>query len=239
VPIILSAVVQGCQVQLVSPYSADVQKRASDMISEVSAWELQMRDEAGTPEGDPRNPNIRAQFAKWDGQLEAMVAVEAALNPEIIQCDRLAGAVTQSSKVIAEQAPPVTRSSSSSAGAITHQSCETQVFQNLQQTLMEMQQVVQHQCELPWLTEDHFQQIGDPRAVAAPQRSAVTSKANTSAPTADQQRIARENCVKIFRPAVAQGQQNTGHGVVIAPVIGQLYDIVYIETRKSTAAAKP
>jgi hypothetical protein len=205
------------------------------MISEVSAWELQMRDAAGTPEADPRNPIIRAQFAKWDGQLEAMVAVEAALNPDITQCDRLAASVAPSSKAIAEQASPVIGGSSIPAGAITHQSCETQVFQNLQQTLMQMQQVVDHQCELPWLTENDFQQIGDPRVVAAPQRSAVKPKASTSAPTADEQRIARENCVKIFRPLAAQAGQNLGHGVVTAPVIGQLYDIVYIETRKNTA----
>src|SRR6516225_2596689 len=63
---LLSALLLGCQVQFVSPYSADVQKRASDMISEVSAWELQMRETAGTPDADPRQPNIRAQFAKWD-----------------------------------------------------------------------------------------------------------------------------------------------------------------------------
>ena len=96
---LLSALLLGCQVQFVSPYSADVQKRASDMISEVSAWELQMRETAGTPDADPRQPNIRAQFAKWDGELEAMAAVETALNPEIINCDRLAAAVARSSKV--------------------------------------------------------------------------------------------------------------------------------------------
>ena len=45
---LLSALLLGCQVQFVSPYSADVQKRASDMISEVSAWELQMRETAGS-----------------------------------------------------------------------------------------------------------------------------------------------------------------------------------------------
>ena len=96
---LLSALLLGCQVQFVSPYSADVQKRASDMISEVSAWELQMRETAGTPDADPRQPNIRAQLAKWDRELEAMAAVETALNPEIINCDRLAAAVTQSSKI--------------------------------------------------------------------------------------------------------------------------------------------
>jgi hypothetical protein len=239
-PLILSALVLGCQVQFVSPYSADVQKRASDMISEVSAWELQMRVSAGTPEADPRNPDIRAKFAKWDGELEAMVAIEAALNPEIIKCDRLASAIVRSSKAqIPDQASPASAASPGSIGTNAPQSCETQVFQNVADTLVEMQQVVEHQCELPWLTEENFRIIGDYRAVAGVQGSVVTARTNTSAPTADQQRIARENCAKIFWPPAAQGGQIPRHGVVIAPVIGQLYDIVYIETRKSTAAVKP
>jgi len=239
-PLILSALVLGCQVQFVSPYSADVQKRASDMISEVSAWELEMRVAAGTPEADPRNPEIRAKFAKWSGELEAMVAIESALNPEIIKCDKLAAAVAQSSKAqIPEQTSPAIADSPSSIGTNAPQSCETQVFQNLAETLVEMQHVIEHQCELPWLTEEHFQIIDDDRAVPGVQGSAVTARTNTAARTADQQRIARENCAKIFRPPTAQGGQNLGHGVVIAPVIGQLYDIVYVETRKSATAAKP
>jgi hypothetical protein len=51
---LVGALLLGCQAQFVSPYSVDVQKRASDMISEVSAWELQMRETAGTPDADPR-----------------------------------------------------------------------------------------------------------------------------------------------------------------------------------------
>jgi hypothetical protein len=92
---LFGALLLGCQTQFVSPYSADVQKRASDMISEISAWELQMRETAGTPDADPRQPNIRAKFANWSGELEAMAAIETALNPDIIQCDRLAAAVTR------------------------------------------------------------------------------------------------------------------------------------------------
>jgi hypothetical protein len=237
---LLSALLLGCQAQFVSPYSADVQKRASDMISEVSAWELQMRETAGTPDADPRQPNIRAQFAKWDGELEAMAAVETALDPEIIKCDKLAAAVAQSSKVqIPEQVSPAIIAPSSSPIAIAHQSCEMKVFQNLAETLVEMQQVVERQCELPWLTEADFQITGIGRTGAGLQGSARTSRSNTSAPSADQQRIARGNCVAIFRPTAAESGQNLGHGVVIAPVIGQLYDIVYVETRKSTAAVKP
>jgi hypothetical protein len=128
--------------------------------------------------------------------------------------------------------------SSGLSGAITHQSCEMKVFQNLAETLAEMQQVVERQCELPWLSEADFQITGARRAVAGLQASDATSRAVTSAPSADQQRIARERCAAIFRPTTAQGGQNLGHGVVVAPVIGQLYDIVYIETRKRTAAVK-
>jgi hypothetical protein len=113
------------------------------------------------------------------------------------------------------------------------------VFQNLAETLVEMQQVVERQCELPWLTEADFQTADVHRTVVGLRRSATTSRADTSAPSADQRRIGRQNCAAIFRPTGGQGGQSLGHGVVIAPVIGQLYDIVYVETRKSTAAVKP
>ena len=121
---------------------------------------------------------------------------------------------------------------------MTHQSCEMKVFQNLAETLAEMQQVVERQCQLPWLSEDDFQTFTEHQAAAGLQGSAATSRAMTPAPSAVQQRVARERCAAIFRPTTAQGGQNLGHGVVVGPVIGQLYDIVYIETGKSTAAMK-
>src|SRR5271156_7143272 len=96
-PLILSALVLGCQVQFVSPYSADVQKRASDMISEVSAWEVQMRVSAGTPQADPRHPDMTVTFARWNGEVEAMAATEAALDPHVIACDRVAAIVARGS----------------------------------------------------------------------------------------------------------------------------------------------
>ena len=151
--LLVGAFLLGCQVQFVSPYSADVQKRASDMIAEISAWELQMREAAGTPDADPRQPNIRAKFANWDGELEAMAAIETALAPETIKCDSLAAAVTQSSRIqIPENASSPIGGPSGSSSAITSQSCEMQVFQNLTETVVEMQQVVERQCQLPWLT---------------------------------------------------------------------------------------
>ena len=91
---LIGVLLLGCQAQFVSPYSTDVQKRASDMIAEISAWELQMREAAGTPDADPRQLDIEAKFANWDGELEAMTAIETALAPETIRCDGLAAAVT-------------------------------------------------------------------------------------------------------------------------------------------------
>jgi hypothetical protein len=209
-------------------------------MSEVSAWELQMRVAAGTPAADPRNPEIRAKFAKWNGELEAMAAIEAALTPGIVKCDRLASAIVQSSKAhIPEPASPVTAASPGPTGTNAPQSCEIQVFQNLAETLAEMQQVVEHQCELPWLTEGNFQLSLDYQALKDPQGSALTAKTSATVPSSNQQLIARENCAKIFRPAAVREGLNSGHGVVIAPVIGQLYDIVYIETRKSASTTKP
>jgi hypothetical protein len=237
--LLVAVLLLGCQVQFVSPYSADVQKRASDMIAEISAWELQMREAAGTLDADPRQPNIKAKFANWDGELEAMAAIETALAPGIVKCDRLAAAVTQSSRIqIPENASSPIGGPSGSSSAITSQSCEMQVFQNLADTLAKMQQVVERQCQLPWLTERDFQTSGAHQAAAGLQGSAANTRAITSAPSADQERIARERCAAIFRPSTAQGGQNLAHGVVVAPVIGQLYDIVYIETRKNTAAVK-
>src|SRR4029077_7505549 len=96
--LILSALVLGCQVQFVSPYSADIQKRASDMIAEVTAWEVQMRNAAGTIQDDPRHHDVIATFAKWHGDLEAMAALEAALTPQMVRCDKLAATVAQASK---------------------------------------------------------------------------------------------------------------------------------------------
>ena len=74
---LLSALLLGCQAQFVSPYSADVQKRASDMISEVSAWELQMRETAGTPDADPRQPNIRELSPNFGDGLKDQAAAWA------------------------------------------------------------------------------------------------------------------------------------------------------------------
>lgn len=242
VPLLLGAFASGCAAQFVSPYSADVQKRASDMISEVSAWEVQMRVSAGTPQADPRHPDMTATFARWNGEVEAMAATEAALDPHVIACDKVAAIVARGSSIVVPQPTASSGAPGASASPPANgppQGCPAQIFQNLSSTLAELQQVVELNCELPWMTAADFQAIADAKANAGPRAAvAPAPKAGAVRPTADQQSAAAARCAKLFSPPSINGKLNPGHGVLIAPVIGQLYDIVYVETRKNTTATK-
>ena len=241
VPLLLGAFASGCAVQFVSPYSADVQKRASDMISEVSAWEVQMRVSAGTPQADPRHPDMTATFAKWNGEVEAMAATEAALDPHVIACDKVAAIVAQRSIMVPQPASssgaPAASASPPASGP--PQGCPAQIFQNLSSTLADLQQVVELNCELPWMTAADFQAIADAKANAGVKSTASAApRPGAARPTADTQNAAAARCARLFNPPSVNGKPNPGHGVLVAPVIGQLYDIVYVETRKNTTATK-
>ena len=242
VPLLLCAFGSGCAAQFVSPYSADVQKRASDMISEVSAWEVQMRVAAGTPQADPRHPDVTATFARWNGEVEAMAATEAALDPHVIACDKVAAIVVRGSSIVVPQPAPSSAAAGASAGPLASgppQGCPAQIFQNLSSTLADLQQVVELNCELPWMTPADFQAIADAKANAGVKSAAASApRPGAARPTADQQSAATTRCAKLFSPPSIDGKLNPGHGVLVAPVIGQLYDIVYVETRKNTTATK-
>jgi hypothetical protein len=51
---LVTLTLSGCEVEWVSPYSADLQKRATDMLTDVVAWETHMRGIAGSGAADPR-----------------------------------------------------------------------------------------------------------------------------------------------------------------------------------------
>jgi hypothetical protein len=242
VPLLLCAFVSGCAVQFVSPYSADVQKRASDMIAEVGAWEVQMRVSAGTPQADPRHPDMTVTFARWNGEVEAMAATEAALDPHVIACDKVAAIVARGSSIVVPQpasSPAAAGASANPPASGPPQGCPAQIFQNLSSTLAELQQVVELNCELPWMTAADFQAIADAKANAGVKSTAAAApKPGAIRPTADQQNAAAARCARLFNPPSVNGKLNPGHGVLVAPVTGQLYDIVYLETRKNTTATK-
>ena len=73
----------GCHVQWVSPYSADLQKKATDMLPDVVARESHMRSAA-----DPRHPDVLTKFETWRGDVEAMSEIELSIDPGATVCDR-------------------------------------------------------------------------------------------------------------------------------------------------------
>jgi hypothetical protein len=184
---------------------------------------------------------MTATFARWNGEVEAMAATEAALDPHVIACDRVAAIVAQRSSLLVPQPAPSAAAGASASPPASGppQGCPAQIFQNLSGTLAELQQVVEINCELPWMTAADFQAIADAKANAGVRSTAAAApKPGSVRPTADQQGAAAARCAKLFTPPSVNGKLNPGHGVLIAPVIGQLYDIVYVETRKNTTATK-
>jgi len=170
-----------------------------------------------------------------------MAATEAALDPHVIACDKVAAIVARGSSIVVPQPAPLSAAgaSASSPASGPPQGCPAQIFQNLSSTLAQLQQVVELNCELPWMTPADFQAIADAKANAGVKSvAAAAPKPGSVRPTGDQQSAAAARCAKLFSPPIVDGKLNPGHGVLIAPVIGQLYDIVYVETRKNTTATK-
>ena len=73
-----------CTAQLVAPYNADLQQRASSMQAEVASWDLAMRHGAGTIADDPRNPDVIAQLNKWRGDADAMLTLAISSDPQTV-----------------------------------------------------------------------------------------------------------------------------------------------------------
>jgi hypothetical protein len=89
-----------CQANRVSPYSADLQKRATDMLSQTTAFELTLAETSDTSAADPGKPAMMAKLAGWAGEVEAMAAIENSIDPHSAACDKaldaLAGNAVQS-----------------------------------------------------------------------------------------------------------------------------------------------
>ena len=67
--LIIVPLVAACTTELVAPYNADLQQKASSMQAEVASWDLAMLQGAGTIAADPRNPDVIAMLNKWRGTL--------------------------------------------------------------------------------------------------------------------------------------------------------------------------
>lgn len=175
-----------CQVQWVSPYSADLQKKATDMLAEVIAWESHMRAAAGTPAADPRNPDVQATSEKWHGEIEAMSEIELGIDPGSTACDKFVATISGSiSGGLKKRLPDTPAAGSSAATPISH--CETLpgIFTRMIQQVTGSTPyapgipfMLDQQCKLPWLSDEYFAALREGRATAgAPSPARPTSAA--------------------------------------------------------------
>jgi hypothetical protein len=227
----------GCEVEWVSPYSADLQKKATDMLADVVAWESHMRDVAGTAAADPRHPDVQAKFETWRGDIEAMSEIELAIDPGSTACDEFIAAISAKiSAGLKNILPTAAAAGSSTAKPITH--CETLpgIFSRMiKQVSANMPLELDQQCKLPWLSDDYFAALREGRATAgapSPARPASAS-AKAGTPTVDQQAAAIARCRSLFEPP-----KGAVHGDLVDSLVIDLDAVIYREGRQAPLSAK-
>jgi len=219
-------------VQWVSPYSADLQKKATDMLSDVVSWEAHMRSVAGTAGADPRNPEVQAKLESWRGDIEAMSEIELSIDPGSTACDKflatIGGAISPELKKTLPTAPDA---ASSGGQAFTH--CETlpQIFTRMmKQVSATIPLVLDEQCKLPWLSDDYFAALQEGRATSgasSPARPPLSS-AEAGKPSGDQAAMAVTRCGALF-----EAPPGTVHGPLVDPLVTDLDAIIYREGRQA------
>jgi len=237
-------VLAGCDhVTWVAPYNADLQKKASDMLSDVVAWESHMRSVAGTAAADPRDPDVEAKLAAWRGDVEAMAEIEIGIDPGATACDaflaKIGGKISDSLKGVLPSAPAGTMSGLT---PVTH--CETLpgIFTRMTKQVTGdtpenagIPFILDQQCKLPWLSDSYFATLQEGRATAGASSAArpAPKTAKAGIPTALQQVTAVAQCRSLFDPPAG-----TVHGNLVDSLVTDLDSIIYREGRQAPAAKK-
>jgi hypothetical protein len=241
--ILVYLILAGCHVQWVSPYNADLQKKATDMLSDVVAWEGHMRDAAGTAAADPRHPDVQAKLQSWQGTIEAMSEIEIGIDPEATGCDRFLAAISGLTLIQLKKVLPTTPAAGSSAmQPLTH--CETLpgIFTRMIQQVNGdtaaapgIPFILDQQCKLPWLPDEYFASLQEGRATAgasSPARpSAVSAKAGK--PSVQEEAEATNRCRSLFVPP-----PGSVHGNLVDSLVIDLDAIIYREGREAPPVSK-
>lgn len=218
--VVFGTFLASCQVQWVSPYSASLQSKATTMLAEVSAWEIQMKAAAGTPAADPRNPAVIAQLSKWHGEIEAISQIELSIDPGSTACDAFLKQTSQAVSGVLSKLP--TGPALDAAGSvglsapkpITH--CETLpgIFTRMiKQVDATIPLVLGQQCHTSQ-SDGYFQSLGSTGAAGAADPSVV------------------KTCQPLFQPPAG-----TAHGNLLDSLIVDLDAVIYREGREAPQAS--
>jgi len=255
---LITIVLNGCQVQWVSPYNTDLQKTATDMLKDVVAWESHMRGAAGTAAADPRSPDVQAKLDAWRGNIEAMSEIEIGIDPGSTVCDKFLAAISNMSSAVInakwKNIPSAPAAASSDGKVFRH--CETlpdiftlmmqqvgdntdskpQVGDGAQKKAPEsatIPLVLNQQCKLSWLSDEYFASLKEGRATAGAPSPARPAPGGAPPPTGDEQEKVTKKCRAVFEPPAG-----SVHGDLLSPLIVMLDAIIYREGRQAPSASK-
>jgi hypothetical protein len=233
-----------CQQQWVSPYSADLQKRASEMLYDVTLWEGQMGDAAGTAAADPRHPDVKAKLQQWNSDIEVMATIQLSIDPQSTTCDKFLQAISGSvPEELQKASTTIAAAGRSSTSTPLGNYCESlpDTFDRMKIQVSErFPRVLDQQCKLPWLSDIYFRKLAEARATAgaltAPRPQTLQSVAVASPPP-DQEVLAKSRCGALFELSTSPGIR-TVHGNLVEPLVVELDAIIYREGRQAPPSGK-
>jgi len=249
-----------CHMQWVSPYSADLQKRATDMLSEVVTWEAHMRSVAGTVAADPRHPDVQAQLAKWQGEIEAMSEIEIGIDPGSTSCDAFLQSISKGVGQLELTLQKEVSILSSDMNSYTH--CETlpSIFTKMMVQVSggiknkenkesvgipkELNKgddkvgvpiILEQQCKIPWLEDDYFTQMKEGKATAGSPLPArpQSNSATQRVPSTNEEADIKNRCLNALTQT-----PGTSHSTIVDSLITDLDAIIYREGRQAPVASK-
>jgi hypothetical protein len=230
--IAVSVTATACTPHLVAPYNSELEQKATAMEAEVSAWDLTMRQNAGTLAADPRDPGNVKILNQWRGEADAMLTLIVSNDPGTVNCDKAAQAVY---KAIEGRLPEALRATMSSTAAADKpsaaaSSCEAGLVADLIPAIDDIVRAFQY-CKLDWVDDDYFHGV----------QSAKASVAAPSPPSDSRVQQRKASCLSEFKEENADSTSSPiqkDHGRAISHLMTTLQVIVYVEGRKKASESK-
>jgi hypothetical protein len=217
----------GCTVQLVAPYNSELAQRASSMQAEVVAWDLRMRNGAGTTLADPRHPDVAATLNKWRGEADAMLTIAISNDPGTVNCSEAVKTVSAAieGRIAAELRAAIPPAVATGGGV---RGCETALVAAIGTGIDDVERALKY-CRADWIGDTYFVELGQSR---------FTALKPPAPPNPTAQETLRRSCFAEFRPssnAPADALAAARHGRAVSSLSTTLQAIVYLENRKKAA----